>query len=90
MVPVCVDFLEKIADTRMRPIVSKSWHYVSHDIASRDGAIDIRNDNFGPIVPQENLPAYLLLALQSTLHTERDQIDARLEAQRLKLVRGRH
>ena len=78
MVAICVDFIEEIADARMRPIISKSWHYVSHHVASRYSAIDVRNDNLGAIIPQENLSANLLLPLQPALDTERDQVDARL------------
>ena len=41
LVPVFVYFLEEIADAGVGPIVAKTRHDMTHDIATSDGAIDI-------------------------------------------------
>ena len=56
----------------MGPVVTKSGHYVTHDITSRDSPIYIGYYDFCAVVPEEYLARYLLFALKSTLHCECD------------------
>ena len=63
LVPVLIYFLEEIADAGVGPIVAETWHDMTHDIAASNRAIDIRDNNFAPIVPQEDLAGDLLLSL---------------------------
>ena len=74
LVPVLVYFLEEIADAGVGPIVAETWHDMTHDIAASDRAIDIRDDNFAPIVPQEDLAGDFLLSLQTTRYRKGDQV----------------
>ena len=79
LVPILVYFLEEIADAGVGPIVAETWHDMTHYITTSDRAIDIRDDNLAPIVPQEDLARDLLLSLQTARYRKGDQVLAWLK-----------
>ena len=79
LITIGVYLLEKVADSWMGPVIAEARHYVTHNITSSDRTVNVGDDYFGAVVPQEYLTRYLLLTLQATLDGECDKILSRLE-----------
>jgi hypothetical protein len=54
----------------MGPVLAESGQQMTQNVRFCDRTINIRNDDFGCVVPQENFAAYLLRALELRFNCE--------------------
>lgn len=81
----CVEFSYAI----MGPVPSKPWQNVAKHVSSSDGAIDIRDDYLGSIVPHKDPTLDLLLAKQGALYSEDNLVRSIVKVKLLKLLMRR-
>ena len=61
---------------------------MTHYITPSDRSINVRNDHFCPVIPQEYFARNLLTSLEPAIHLEGHCICSGLEVQGLKLIVG--
>jgi len=81
------DLVEKVSHAIVTPIVAKPRQDMPKHIRFGNGAIDVRNNNFGGIVPQEHFAFDSRYTLKLTLHRELDRIGSRLQVHLEELIR---